>query len=141
MHIVVGVQTWLGRRTSYYWDDFRLAAEVKHDGGCALYVYVDQTALVPFMFVEYNGLDAEPGSGRRYYLFTSQIGVPIRVEDDAARVVWRCEDRSLWSGASQPAQHHRDVAAFPWALPRSGNRAAQQPVPFLQPGTWPLRAV
>ena len=47
-------KTWLGRTTSYYWDDFRLAAEVKDDGRVRLYLYVDEAALVPFMFVEYD---------------------------------------------------------------------------------------
>ena len=79
---------WEGRETQFYWDDFRLAAEVSHDGRVRLYLYVDEAALVPFMFVEYNELVAEPGSGQRYYIFTNQIGVPVRVEDDAGWVVW-----------------------------------------------------
>jgi len=81
-------KTWRRRTTRFYWDDFRLSAEVSHDGRARLYLYVDETALVPFMFVEYDTLDAEPGAGRRFYLFTNQIGVAIRVEDDAGRAVW-----------------------------------------------------
>jgi RHS repeat-associated protein len=65
-----------------------LAAEVRHDSSFRVYVYEDNVALVPFMFVEYTGLDAEPASGKRYYIFTNQIGVPIRVEDDAGRSCW-----------------------------------------------------
>ena len=81
-------KTWRGQTTTYYWDDFRLAAEVQHDGSLRVYVYEDNVALVPFMFVEYAGLDAEPASGKRYYIFTNQIGVPIRVEDDAGGLCW-----------------------------------------------------
>jgi RHS repeat-associated protein len=81
-------KTWRSRTTTYYWDDFRLAAEVRHDGSLRLYLYEDDVALVPFMFVEYAGLDYESASGKRYYIFTNQIGVPIRVEDDAGRTCW-----------------------------------------------------
>ncbi len=81
-------KTWQGRTTRYYWDNFRLASEVRHDGTVRLYIYFDQVALVPFMFVEYAALDADPASGRRYYLFTNQVGAPLRVEDDGGRSVW-----------------------------------------------------
>jgi RHS repeat-associated protein len=81
-------KTWRGRATTHYWDDFRLAAEARHDGSLRLYLYEDDAALVPFMFLEYAGLDSEQASGKRYYIFTNQIGVPVRVEDDAGRVCW-----------------------------------------------------
>jgi RHS repeat-associated protein len=81
-------KTWRGRTTAYYWDDFRLAAELRDDGSLRIYVYADEIALVPFLFLEYSGLDAEPGSGKRYYIFTNQVGVPIRVKDDAGRSCW-----------------------------------------------------
>jgi len=81
-------KTWRGRTTTYYWDDFRLAAEVRHDGSVRLYVYADEIALVPFMFVEYASLDAEPASGSRYYLFTNQVGAPLRVEDEHGKACW-----------------------------------------------------
>jgi RHS repeat-associated protein len=81
-------KTWQGLTTQYYWDDFRLAAELRHDGRVRLYVYVDETALVPLMFVEYDAVGAAPESGHRYYVFTNQIGVPTRIEDDDSHVVW-----------------------------------------------------
>jgi RHS repeat-associated protein len=81
-------KTWLGQTIDFYWDDFRLAAEVRDGQTCRIYVYVDEAALVPFLFVDYDHPDADPGSGRRYYLFTDQIGVPVRVEDDAGEVAW-----------------------------------------------------
>jgi RHS repeat-associated protein len=81
-------KTWRGKTTTYYWDDFRLAADVAHDGPVRVYVYEDQTALVPFMFVEYASLHSDPTSGRRYFIFTNQIGAPVRVEDDEGRLTW-----------------------------------------------------
>ena len=84
-------KTWQGRTTRYYWDDFRLSSEIRHDGTVRLYLYVDEAALVPFLFVEYDGLDADPASGRRYYVFTNQVGAPVRVEDDHGAVAWSAE--------------------------------------------------
>lgn len=84
-------KTWRGETTSYYWDDFRLSAEVRHDGSCRLYIYADNVALAPFLFIEYESLDAEPDSGKRYYVFTNQVGAPIRVEDDGGKVCWSAQ--------------------------------------------------
>ena len=81
-------KTWRGCMTSYFWDDFRLIAEVQHDGTTRIYVYVDQTALVPFLFVEYPSQDSAADLGQRYYIVTNQVGVPVRVENDAGRTCW-----------------------------------------------------
>jgi RHS repeat-associated protein len=74
--------------TTFYWDTDRLAAEVRADGRLRLYVYVDDCALVPFLFLDYESADAPPESGRRYFIFTNQIGTPIAVEDESGRKVW-----------------------------------------------------
>ena len=84
-------KTWRGETTTYYWDDFRLSAEIRQDGSCRLYIYADDVALAPFLFIEYASLNAEPASGNRYYVFTNQIGAPIRVEDDAQKVCWSAQ--------------------------------------------------
>jgi RHS repeat-associated protein len=81
-------KTWQGQTTIYYWDDFRLAAEIRYDGLLRIYVYVDEIALVPFLFVEYANADLVPESGQRYYVLTSQLGVPIRVDDAQGKVCW-----------------------------------------------------
>jgi RHS repeat-associated protein len=81
-------KTWVGRTTTYYWDDFRLAAEVRNDDSVRIYIYADEVALVPFLFVEYADLEAEPSEGKLYYIFTNQVGVPIRVENDAGKSCW-----------------------------------------------------
>jgi RHS repeat-associated protein len=81
-------KTWRGRTTTYFWDDFRLAAEVRHDGSARIYVYANETTLVPFLFVEYDNLDAEANAGKYYCIFTNQIGVPIWVEDDRGKLCW-----------------------------------------------------
>jgi RHS repeat-associated protein len=81
-------KTWRGQMTTYYWDDFRLAAEVRPSGAVRLYLYVHEIALVPFMFLEYESLDVDPTSGQSYFVFTNQIGVPVRVEDIHGREAW-----------------------------------------------------
>jgi RHS repeat-associated protein len=52
-------------------------------------VYADERALVPFLYVDYAALDAEPESGTVKYLFTNHLGVPERVEDESARTIWQ----------------------------------------------------
>jgi RHS repeat-associated protein len=84
-------KTWQGCTTSFYWDNSRLAAEVKNDGVVRLYLYMDEVALSPFMFVEYGSLDAEPRSGQRYFVFSNQVNAPIRVENGAGRAVWTAQ--------------------------------------------------
>ena len=84
-------KTWRGETTTYYWDDWRLAAEVRHNGSVRLYIYADHKALAPFLFIEYENLDAAPESGKRYYVFTNQVAAPIRVDDDAGRTVWSAQ--------------------------------------------------
>ena len=88
----------LGRRTRktvngktwhYYWDSDRLAAEVFSDGRLRVYVYPDAFALVPMLFLDYDSVDANPASGKRYHLYTDHLGCPELVLDDAAKTVWR----------------------------------------------------
>ncbi|MGE3780866.1 MAG: RHS repeat domain-containing protein, partial [Pirellulaceae bacterium] len=92
-------KTWRGQTTTYYWDDFRLAAERFPDGSLRIYVYAEDTALVPFLFVDYASGEADPSAGRSYYLFTNPIGVPVRVED--------AEGRCCWSAVIDPYGHAR----------------------------------
>jgi RHS repeat-associated protein len=82
-------KTWPGHVVDFYWDDDRLAAEVLDGKRLRIYVYANISSWVPFMFAEYDSLDAEPESGRRYFIFTNQIGAPERVEDDEGQVVWQ----------------------------------------------------
>lgn len=81
-------KSWQGQTTTYYWDDFRLAAEVRHDGSCRLYIYADHVALAPFLFIEYASVDAKPESGERFYILTNQVGAPLQVESEDSSVVW-----------------------------------------------------
>ncbi len=81
-------KTWNGHTTNFYWDRERLAAEIGPDGAVRVYVYVDRNAYVPFMFVDYDSLDAAPDSARRRFVFTNQIGCPVSVEDDSGDVEW-----------------------------------------------------
>ncbi|MBN1606823.1 MAG: hypothetical protein JW940_09320 [Polyangiaceae bacterium] len=78
-----------GERTDFYWDDDRLAAERFPDGRLRLYVYPNEDALVPFMWLDYESEDADPKSGKAYYLFTEPSGMPVRVEDADGIEIWR----------------------------------------------------
>ncbi len=76
------------RHVDYYWDMDRLAAEVDESGRVRIYVYADAFALVPMLFLEYDSLDADPATGRRYFLFCNQVGAPVLAEDDWGHKVW-----------------------------------------------------
>ena len=82
-------KAWQGRSTIYFWDEYRLAAELRQDGSLRLYLYADLHSLVPFLFVEYSGLDADPSSGQAYAVFTNQVGVPVRIENAQGKPCWQ----------------------------------------------------
>jgi len=82
-------KTWAGRTTEYFWSGDQLAAEVDPDGRLRLYVYADPLALTPFLFLDFESVDAPPESARRYFVFTDQIGAPLAIEDDDGYEVWR----------------------------------------------------
>jgi RHS repeat-associated protein len=81
-------KTWRGRRTEFLWDTDRLAGEIAPDGRFRLYVYEDAFAVVPFLFIDYESVDADPRSGRRGFIFGDQLGTPLLVEDDQGVTVW-----------------------------------------------------
>src|SRR5262249_26810624 len=58
------------------------------DGSLRLYVYEDEVSLVPLLFVDYASRDADPASGKVYFVFTNHLGAPLRVEDGQGRVAW-----------------------------------------------------
>ena len=74
--------------TLYYWDSNRLAAEVWPDKSLRVYIYASHLALNPFMFVDYQGVEADPASGTCYYLRHNHLGAPVEVEDAEHDVVW-----------------------------------------------------
>lgn len=80
------------RRTEYWWDGDRPAAERGPDGRLRLYVYANEEAFLPFMFVDYAGVDAEPESGKAYFVFYNQVGLAEWIEDETGKTVWRAED-------------------------------------------------
>ncbi len=77
-----------GRRTDFYWDGDRLAAERAPDGRVRIYVYTNPDALVPFLWLDYENQDAERESGVPFYLYAAPNGMPVRVEDRTGRQVW-----------------------------------------------------
>ena len=79
---------WLGRTTEYYWSGDQLIAEVNASKGLRLYVYVDDLAQTPFLLLDYESLDADPESCRRYYVFSDHLGTPCLIQDDQRTPVW-----------------------------------------------------
>lgn len=74
--------------TELFWDGDRVAAELAPTGALRVHVYACAEALIPFMFVDYASVDAEPASGRSYFVFHDASGMPIQIEDETGRTVW-----------------------------------------------------
>jgi len=94
-----------GKRTDFYWDGDRLAAEVAPNGHLRVYVYSNTDALVPFMWLDYSSVDADPESGVAFYIFANGTGMPVRVEDASAQVVWQAQHIDAYgmlSGTADP---------------------------------------
>ncbi|PAY21517.1 hypothetical protein CKO51_00135 [Rhodopirellula sp. SM50] len=77
-----------GRSVENFWDDFRLAARRWDNGRIRLFIYADESALVPLMFVDYENEAADPSQGKCYYLLTDLSGMPIRAIDSAGQTAW-----------------------------------------------------
>ncbi|HEY0779265.1 MAG TPA: RHS repeat-associated core domain-containing protein [Gemmatirosa sp.] len=75
----------------FFWDTDRLAAELRHDGRLRIYVYADAFAIVPLLWLDYDAPDADPASGRRYFVRCDHRGTPVRVEDEGGEAAWRAE--------------------------------------------------
>jgi RHS repeat-associated protein len=91
-----------GRRTDFYWDGDRLAAERAPDGRVRVYVYANPDALVPFLWLDYENLDAEPESGVPFYLYAAPNGMPVRVEDRTGAQVWHARGGDPFGETDDP---------------------------------------
>ena len=85
-------QSYGGETTHYYWDGDRLAAEQGGNGCLRLYVYANESAWVPFLFIDYQSIDAMPADGKAYLVHSNQIGLPRRIEDRSGATVWFAAD-------------------------------------------------
>jgi RHS repeat-associated protein len=77
------------RRTEFFWDGDRLAAEQAADGRLRLYVYAGADSLLPLVLIDFPRPNAHPLSGQAFYPFHDQIGLPQWIEDSRGEVVWR----------------------------------------------------
>ena len=75
----------------FFWDNYRLAAEINQNGGVRIYLYPDEFALVPIIFIDYEGVDTDPASGRRFFIFYNQVSTPILVTDESGKSVWNAK--------------------------------------------------
>ena len=80
------------RSTAYYWSEDRLAAQIEPGGKLRIFVYVDETSLVPFMFIDYPGIDAPAASGNEYFVLCNQVGMPERIENGSGDAVWLAKE-------------------------------------------------
>lgn len=79
------------RRTRLWWDGDRIAAQESPDGSFRIYLYADRESWVAIGFVDYDGVDAAPESGRSCAVFCDQVGLPQHIEDADGEVVWWCD--------------------------------------------------
>lgn len=84
-------KTFNGQTTQYLWNTDQLAGEISPDGRLRLYIYADSLALTPMLLVEYDSVEADPSTGKRYIVLSDQIGTPICIEDAAGKVVWQAK--------------------------------------------------
>jgi RHS repeat-associated protein len=75
--------------TRFVWEGERLAAEISPSKECRVYVYADENAMTPFLFIDYDDEASDPASGRLRHVFTDQASCPVLVEDEETRVLWR----------------------------------------------------
>ena len=127
--------------TVFVWDGERLAAEIPPAGTLRVYVYTDGTALTPFLFIDYENIDAAPESGQRRYVFSDQIGCPICVESDAGEVVWRADIAAYGSARIAPNPRIELNLRWPGHYWDLGDRASLQPISLLQPGSGAISTV
>jgi RHS repeat-associated protein len=106
-------KTFSGRTTEYFWYDDRLEAELFPDGSLRLYVYADSFAIIPLLFLDYDSLDADPASGKRYFVFCNHIGTPTAVRDEAGVVVWSAEYEPYGAATISPATGFHMPLRFP----------------------------
>lgn len=88
----LGRRVWFGRgekQTQLYWDGDRIAGEVASDGRIRVYLYLDETSLIPVAFVDYAHQDAAPESGQLHHVFHDATGMPHHIERASGEVVWR----------------------------------------------------
>jgi RHS repeat-associated protein len=106
-------KTWRGQRHEYYWNTDQLAAEVSPEGRVRVYVYAHPYALVPMLFVDYETVDADPASGRRYFVFTDHNGTASEVWDDDGRVVWSASGEPYGAKKADPSSTIDFALRFP----------------------------
>lgn len=84
--------------TFYYWDNDRLAAEIQPDGQVRLYIYSADSAILPFMFIDYESIDAKPEDGTEYFIISNQVGLPEWIEDGTGTIVWHAQNIDPYGG-------------------------------------------
>ena len=106
-------KTIAGKKTEFYWDRDRIAAELRPGGSIRLYVYPDDVAFTPFMFLEYDSIESAPEDGRGYYIHSDHLGTPMLVEDDSGCTVWKAQIDPYGLAHVDPASTIEYLLRFP----------------------------
>ncbi len=106
-------KTIAGKKTEFYWDRDRIAAELRPGGSIRLYVYPDDVAFTPFMFLEYDSIESAPEDGRGYYIHSDHLGTPMLVEDDSGCAVWKAQSDAYGRAQVDPASTIEFLLRFP----------------------------
>lgn len=104
---------WSGWTTEFYWFADQLIAEVAADGRLRLYIYADSLALTPLFFLDYDSVEASPGSCRRYFVFADQVGAPCLIEDENGTEVWRARIEPFGTAQVQTGKQIEFNLRFP----------------------------
>jgi len=88
----------------------------------SVYVYADALALTPMLLLEYESIDADPATGRRFFLFANQIGAPVLVEDDHAKAIWSASLDPYGTAHVRPS----DTVSIPLRFPATTRTLSQR---------------
>ena len=96
---------------TFYYDTDRLSAEVHRDASdqttfTRVYVYPDRDAIVPMLFIDYEGEDPAPQDGQVYCVVSNHQGAVEQISDADGNIVWQGRYRAYGEVTVPPA--HQD---------------------------------
>ncbi|MFZ5893119.1 MAG: RHS repeat-associated core domain-containing protein [Myxococcota bacterium] len=80
-----------GKTREFFWDYERLAAEIQPNSHLRVYQYASRTARIPIGFTDYDSPDADPSTGRSYFVFSDPVGMPLCIENEEGQIAWWAE--------------------------------------------------
>lgn len=84
---------WNGLRTDFHWSADQLLAERRPDGSVRIYVHADPLSLTPVVIVDYESADQDAAAGKRYAVYSDQVGAPVMLEAQDHTEAWQATIR------------------------------------------------